>query len=142
MKELIAVVFACREFNYSIYRRYVTVETDPQPLITILKKTLQVAPSRLPKKNVEIQNCYINVVYKRGKEFYIADPLSRAFFQHKIDSQSCDGNAEEHEVMYVLQESYIVGFYSEIGQRTPEVYHDSTSHSVINSPHCSIRAEN
>ena len=86
-KELLAVVFACKKFNHYIYGREITVETDHQPLITILRKPLNSAPTRLQKMMLQLQRYNINIVYKRGKELYIADTLSRAYLPETEDTK-------------------------------------------------------
>ena len=47
-KELLAIVFACDHFEVYIYgRNTVHVETDHKPLVSIMLKPLNKAPSRL-----------------------------------------------------------------------------------------------
>lgn len=77
-KELLAVVFACSKFNDYIYGKPVTVETDHQPLVTIIKKPISTAPARLQRMMLQLQKYNINLVYKKGKHMYLADTLSRA----------------------------------------------------------------
>ena len=77
-KELLAVVFACSRFNDYIYGKPVTVETDHQPLVTIIRKPIFTAPARLQRMMLQLQKYNINLVYKRGKQMYLADTLSRA----------------------------------------------------------------
>ncbi len=84
-KELLALVYACHKFHDFIYGHPVTVETDHQPLITILKKPLHSASTRL------------NVIYKRGKELYLADALSRTH----LPSTDWDESSEDYDVMTV-----------------------------------------
>ena len=48
-KELLAIVFACNQFNVYIYGRdVVRVETDHQPLESIVRKPLNDAPKLQP----------------------------------------------------------------------------------------------
>ncbi len=77
-KEMIALVFATQKFHDFIYGRPATVETDHQPLITILKKPLHTASARLQSMMLKLQRYSLNVIYKRGKELFVADALSRA----------------------------------------------------------------
>ncbi|KAL1279192.1 hypothetical protein QQF64_025865 [Cirrhinus molitorella] len=77
-KELLAVVFTCTKFRDYVYGKSTTVETDHQPLVTILKKPIHTAPARLQRMLLRLQ-CYdITLVYKKGKHMYLADTLSRA----------------------------------------------------------------
>ena len=49
-KELLAIVFACNHFESYIYgREVIQVETDHQPLVSIVLKPLNSAPSRLQR---------------------------------------------------------------------------------------------
>ncbi len=44
-RELLAVVFACTKFKDYIYGKPTIVETDHQPLVTIIKKSIHTAPA-------------------------------------------------------------------------------------------------
>ncbi|KAJ8365224.1 hypothetical protein SKAU_G00140550 [Synaphobranchus kaupii] len=96
-KELLALVYACTKFHHYIYGRPVTVETDHQPLITILKKPLHTASARLQRMMLRLQRYNLNVIYKRGKELYVADALSRAHLPSTDQAEA----TEEYEVMVV-----------------------------------------
>ena len=77
-KELLAVVFACSRFNDYIYGKPITIETDHQPLVTIIRKPIFTAPARLQRMMLQLQKYNIDQVYKKGKHMYLADTLSRA----------------------------------------------------------------
>uniref|UniRef100_A0A8C5HEF5 Gypsy retrotransposon integrase-like protein 1 n=1 Tax=Gouania willdenowi TaxID=441366 RepID=A0A8C5HEF5_GOUWI len=77
-KELLAVVFACSKFKDYVYGKPIMVETDHQPLVTILKKSIHTAPARLQRMMLRLQSYDITLVYKKGKLMYVADTLSRA----------------------------------------------------------------
>lgn len=77
-KELLSITFACRKFHQYIYGKHITIETDHQPLVTILKKPLCKAPARLQKMMLRLQRYDFELHYKRGAELYLADTLSRA----------------------------------------------------------------
>jgi hypothetical protein len=96
-KELLAVTFACKKFHDYIYGKRVMVETDHQPLITILKKPIHAAPARLQKMIMQLQRYNIDLVYRPGKELYVADTLSRAYITDP-EPQTDDW----YEVMCVL----------------------------------------
>lgn len=53
-KELLGLVFACVKFHDYIYGRPVTVETDHQPLITILRKPLHTASVRIQRMMLKL----------------------------------------------------------------------------------------
>ena len=79
-KELLAIVFACEHFEAYIFGRDVVhVETDHQPLEMIVLKPLNSAPSRLQRMLLRLQKFNLQVKYKKGKEMYLADTLSRAY---------------------------------------------------------------
>ena len=69
----------CEKFHDYIYGRQVNVETDHKPLETIFQKPLHQSPLRLQKMLMKLM-CYdLDVEYKKGKELFIADTLSRAY---------------------------------------------------------------
>ena len=97
-KELLAVTFACNKFHDYIYGRTVTIETDHEPLITIMKKPIHSAPARLQKMMMRLQKYQFHLVYKRGTQMYIADTLSRAYL-----SDTEEGEEDQwYDVMEVL----------------------------------------
>ena len=77
-KEMLAVVFGCERFNQYVYGQTVCIETDHRPLVTISKKPLSVAPARIQRFLLRLQKYSFSLVYKPGKEMYLADTLSRA----------------------------------------------------------------
>ena len=94
-KELLAITFACRKFRDYIYGKEITIETDHEPLITIMKKPLHSAPMRLQRMKLQLQRYNFRLIYKAGKELHIADTLSRAYLP-KDDSHE---DEEEFEVL-------------------------------------------
>lgn len=78
-KELLAILFGCERFNQFIFGRHITIETDHNPLIGIMKKPLNSTSPRIQRMLIKLQKYEFNLVYKRGKELYIADTLSRSF---------------------------------------------------------------
>ena len=78
-EELLAVVFVCNKFHDYICGKRITVETNHQPLVSILNKPLHKAPLRLQRMMIVLQRYDINIVYKKGKELYVTDTLSRAY---------------------------------------------------------------
>ena len=96
-KKLLAAVFACRKFPDFIYGRRVTIETDHKPLITIVKKPLHAAPTRLQRMLLQLQRYDLQFVYKKGKELFLADTLSRAY-----PDEPPEETEFEYDVMTVL----------------------------------------
>lgn len=97
-KELLAVVFACTKFKDYVYGKPTIVETDHQPLVSILKKPIHAAPARLQRMLLRLQSYDISLIYKKGKHMYIADTLSRAPCTTTSQSRS---ETTEFEVMMV-----------------------------------------
>ena len=81
-KELLATVFGVEKFESYLYGRKFKVETDHQPLESILKKSLLSAPKRLQRMMLRLQNFDFEVEYKKGTLLHLADTLSRAFLPH------------------------------------------------------------
>ncbi|KAL1446555.1 hypothetical protein WDU94_005570 [Cyamophila willieti] len=77
-KEMLAILFSCRKFDQYICGNSVIVETDHSPLVSVFKKPLLKTPKRLQSMILSLQRYNIHVKYKRGKEMYLADLLSRA----------------------------------------------------------------
>ena len=79
-KEMLAIVFACKKFEAYIFGRdMVTIETDHKPLENIALKPLHSAPKRLQRMLMQTQKYNLRVNYKKGKEMFLADTLSRAY---------------------------------------------------------------
>ena len=80
-KELLAIVFGVTKFHHYAYGRHMTIESDHKPLEVIVQKPIHSAPKRLQRMLVQLQGYDITVTYKRGKEMFVADTLSRAYLQ-------------------------------------------------------------
>ena len=89
-KELLAIVFGCEKFHSYVYGRPIVVQTDHQPLVRIVKKSLHKASLRLQRLLLRLQRYEIGEVkYVPGRYSYIADTLSRAYLQ-KITSEQTE----------------------------------------------------
>ena len=64
--------------HYLYGKQDITVHFDHRPLETIFKKPLSRAPCRLQIMMLRLQNYHLTVRYKKGKELFVADTLSRA----------------------------------------------------------------
>ena len=53
-REFLSVVFAMTKFDHYVYGRHVTIQSDHQPLQTILKKPIQQAPKRLQRRILQL----------------------------------------------------------------------------------------
>lgn len=127
-RELLAVVFGCTKFKDYVYGKSVVVETDHQPLVTILKKPIHTAPACLQRMLLRLQSYDISLVYKKGKHMYVADTLSRA-----PCAQASHSHPEE-EAYEVMSVSYIsTARLEELRQRTAEDEELQTLCTVIKS---------
>lgn len=85
-KELLAIVFGVEKFHsYINGKSDVVIESDHRPLETIFKKSLSLAPSRLQRMLLRLQKYTLEVKYKKGKEMYVADALSRVNWSKELD---------------------------------------------------------
>ena len=57
----------------------VAVKTDHKPLEVIARKALNSAPQRLQGMLLQLQRYNLEIIYKKGKEMFLTDTLSRAF---------------------------------------------------------------
>ena len=78
-KELLAIVFTTEKFHQYTYGRSVMVESDHKPLERILAKPLVPAPKRLQKMILRLQRYNLEVRYKKGREMFLANTLSRHY---------------------------------------------------------------
>ena len=79
-KELLAIIFACEHFEPYVYGRdMIRVESDHKPLESIFLKPLNSAPKRLQRMLLRLQKYSLIVAYKKGKEMFLANTLSRAY---------------------------------------------------------------
>lgn len=94
-KELLAILFGCTKFHQYCYGKTIKVETDHKPLISIFNKPLNDCPLRLQKMLLRLQIYDLEVIYKRGKDLFIADTLSRCYQQDKectLDENNIEAN--------------------------------------------------
>lgn len=79
-KDLLAIVFTCERSDTYIYgRNVVAVETGHKPFQVIVHKALNSAPQRLQQMLLRLQRYNLEIRYKKGKEMFPEDTLSRAF---------------------------------------------------------------
>ena len=95
-KEMLAIVFACNKFEAYIFGRdVVTIETDHNPLENIALKPLHLAPKRLQRMLLKTQKYNLKINYKKGKEMFLADTLSRAYLP---EVNSCHFSQELEDI--------------------------------------------
>lgn len=73
-------MFTCNRFVAYIFGcDVVTVETDHKPLENIALKPLDAVPKRLQRMPMKTQKYNLRIHYRKGKEMFLADTLSRAY---------------------------------------------------------------
>ena len=101
-REMLAVVYGAEHFHYYVYARPVTIESDHKPLQSILQKPLSAAPPRLQRMLLRLMKYDVNLIYKPGREMYIADTLSRA----SLPTKTPDWDAQIHLITNSLPISH------------------------------------
>ncbi|KAL4134936.1 hypothetical protein QTP88_006616 [Uroleucon formosanum] len=90
-KELLAITFAVKKFHYYIYRhKDMKIYTDPQPLVSIIKKSIEkIENNRLKRLKLKLMNYNFILDYLPGKYMYIADLLTRnIIYKEEKDDES------------------------------------------------------
>ena len=77
-KETLAIQFGLEAFRQYVYGNYVVVETDHKPLLGLLEKPIASCTPRIQRMRLQLMRFEFRVVYKPGRELFIADTLSRA----------------------------------------------------------------
>jgi len=110
-KEFLAVLYGCEKFHQYIYgSQSVQVETDHKPLISIFKKSIESCPARLQRMMIRLQKYKFELVYKRGKELFIADALSRSY------GETSDLNLPNLETEEIEAQIHAVINYSNVSE--------------------------
>ncbi|PIK59631.1 hypothetical protein BSL78_03427 [Apostichopus japonicus] len=86
-KELLALIFGLERNHQFTYGRKIKLWTDHKPLVSISKKQITTAPKRLQRLLLRLVQYDVDIVYKPGKEMYLADTLSRASYRMRNDLQ-------------------------------------------------------
>lgn len=89
------------KFKDNVYGKLTVVETDHQPLVTILKKPIHTVPARLQRMLLQLQAYGITLVYKKGKHMYLADTLSQAPDKTISQGPAADNTYEVMSVSYI-----------------------------------------
>jgi hypothetical protein len=100
-KELLAVQFGLLRFRQYVYGQHAVVETDHKPLVGLLDKPIASCSPRIQRMRLQLQRFDFSLVYKPGRELFIADTLSRAPSPRLFND---DVTAEcEEQVHHVIQ---------------------------------------
>ncbi|KAL9961522.1 hypothetical protein ACROYT_G030478 [Oculina patagonica] len=65
--------------QYILGRDCVHIESDHEPLKAVFNKPVHKSPKRLQRMLMALQNCFLDVQYKKGELMSISDALSRAY---------------------------------------------------------------
>lgn len=76
-RETLGVIWGLERFNYFIFGKHCTVNTDHKPLESIFKKSLSSCPPRLQRFLMRALKYDVTVHYVKGPDVPIADALSR-----------------------------------------------------------------
>ena len=100
-KELLAVQFGLMRYRQYVYGQQVTVETDDKPLIGLVDKPTAECSPRTQRMRLQLQRFDFNLVYKPGRELFIADTFSRAHLPVMFDDDVTQHCQEQvHAVLH------------------------------------------
>ena len=102
-REQLAIVFALKRLNHYTFGRTITVQSDHQPLQSILKKSIVSANPRLQKLLLRLAHYDINMEFLCGKEKVIADALSIVCPLQSINSKIKESNIDVIPVHHIMQ---------------------------------------
>ena len=89
-KELLSIVFACKQFHCYIFGKPTLVLNDHKPLEAIFKKPLHMSPLRLQRMLLFLQWYDLTVQYEKGNNMTLPDTLSRAYTEPPEELQEKD----------------------------------------------------
>ena len=115
-KETLAILYGCTKFHEFVYGKDIQIETDHKPLQAIFNKPLWQSPARLQKLRLALQRYNLHVIYKPGKEMYIADHLSRSYLNETVKNLVPDLQINEVHLIAHLSVSDVM--YKQIQTET------------------------
>lgn len=120
-KELLTIQFGLQHFHHYAYGNNVTVETDHKPLIGVLDKPIGLCTPRIQRMRLQIQPYSFKLVYRQGKEMYLADTLSRAPEPREYTGDNSQRNEEHVKAIlsYVITEKSAREKYAEATMSDP-----------------------
>ena len=98
---MLAIVFGTSKFHQYIYGKTVMVESDHKPLESLFKKPLSMAPQRIQRMMLRVQQYDLIVKYTPGDQLHVADTLSCA---SQSESTSQADEFEVHLLVQILKE--------------------------------------
>lgn len=90
-KELLSIIDSTKHFRPYLYGQKFTIETDHNPLVWISK--IKEPNSRLIRWKLKLEEFNFEIKYKKGKENFVADALSRIEINTHETNQDAQSNA-------------------------------------------------
>lgn len=104
-KELLAIVYGCERFHYYLFGQKFWIQTDHRPLLGLLKKPLDELSPRIQRLAIRLLRYEFIINYVPGKQMQVADTLSRAPSESKIDTDYLDQNLRVHSIIATTEEN-------------------------------------
>ena len=123
-KELLAQVFGMEHNHQYVYGKRVTLWTDHKPLEMIAKKPLAAAPKRFQRLMMRLMQNDVEIKYRRGRDMYLADTLSRAYLPHEHHPEKADQEVER---------IHLVNFLSVSEPQIQEIREETSRDAILQS---------
>lgn len=94
-KETLAIMFGLGAFRQYVIGNSVTVESDHKPLVGLFQKPIAKCTPRIQRMRLQLSRYDFKIVYKPGRELFIADTLSRAPSPSLYESDSTQHSEEQ-----------------------------------------------
>ena len=72
-------MFACSKFHLYIYGFHAKIQSDYNPLESMMLKPLQKVSPRLQRMHLKLQKYYLEMYNTKGTQLYVADTLSHTY---------------------------------------------------------------
>ncbi|GJQ67555.1 hypothetical protein Trydic_g8365 [Trypoxylus dichotomus] len=104
-KELLAAVFGCELFDYYLFDRSFSLQTDHRPLIGLLKKPLDELSPRIQRLALRLLGYEFILSYVPEKNLQVPDTLSREPSKDIIDTEFLETNLRVYSVIETSQQN-------------------------------------
>lgn len=104
-KELVSILASCKHFRPYLFGKKFTIETDHNPLVWLSK--IKEPNSRLIRWRLKLEEFDFEIKYKKGKENYVADALSRVeinFNENDSIIPQIDENPNPDEIDQIIND--------------------------------------
>lgn len=100
---MLAVKVGLERYHQYIFGQQVQVETDHKPLIGLVQKAIRECTTHIQRMRLQMQQRDFILAFKSGKEFYLADALSRAPQRRLYTEEKSQGNEEQiHAIVWSI----------------------------------------